>query len=121
MTSKPMPGMFPARNRIISGLSRGVVIIEAGEKSGTLITAEHALHQGRTVFAVPGPVDSPTSMGTNSLIREGAVLVRNAADIIEELEGIRGATAVPQRAAAGAGRPPTTALGLPRRGGTAPR
>ncbi|MFI5338040.1 MAG: DNA-processing protein DprA [Opitutales bacterium] len=96
MTAEPMPGMFPARNRIISGLSRGVVIIEAGEKSGTLITAEHASQQGRTVFAVPGPVDSPTSVGTNSLIREGAVLVRNAADIIEDLEGIRGAASVPQ-------------------------
>jgi DNA processing protein len=72
-----------------SGLSSGVVIIEAGEKSGALITAEHAAEQGRTVFAVPGPIDSATSAGTNALLREGAVLVRGADDIIEELEGVR--------------------------------
>jgi DNA processing protein len=94
MAGEPLPGTFPARNRIISGLSRGVVIVEAAEKSGALITAEHAAEQGRTVFAVPGPVDGPSSAGTNALIREGAVLVRGAEDVIEELEGIR-APAVP--------------------------
>jgi DNA processing protein len=89
MKQEPLAGMFPARNRIISGLSQGVVIIEAAEKSGALITASHAAEQGRTVFAVPGPIDSPASAGTNALIREGAVLVRGAEDVIEELEGIR--------------------------------
>jgi DNA processing protein len=91
MKQEPLAGMFPARNRIISGLSRAVVIIEAAEKSGALITAEHAAEQGRTVFAVPGAIDSPTSAGANALIRQGAVLVRGAEDIIEELEGIRAA------------------------------
>lgn len=95
MPGEPLPGMFPARNRIISGLSRGVVIVEAGEKSGALITAEHGAEQGRTVFAVPGPVDSDASRGTNALIRAGAVLVRSAEDIVEELEGIRAPAAPP--------------------------
>jgi DNA processing protein len=91
MKQAPLAGMFPARNRIISGLCRGVVIIEAAEKSGALITAEHAGEQGRTVFAVPGPIDTPSSAGTNALIRDGAVLVRGGEDIIEELEGVRAA------------------------------
>ncbi len=88
MAGEPLPGLFPARNRIISGLSRGVVIIEAGEKSGALITAEHAAEQGRPVFAVPGPIDSLTSAGCNALIRQGGVLVRGPEDILEELEGV---------------------------------
>jgi DNA processing protein len=89
MAQDPLAGMFPARNRIISGLSRGVVIIEAAERSGALITARHAAEQGRTAFAVPGPIDAPSSAGTNALIRDGAVLVRGAEDVIEELEGVR--------------------------------
>jgi DNA processing protein len=89
MAQDPLAGMFPARNRIISGLSRGVVIIEAADRSGALITARHAAEQGRTGFAVPGPVDAATSAGANALIREGAVLVRGAEDVIEELEGVR--------------------------------
>ncbi len=88
MGMEPMAGMFPARNRIISGLSRAVVIAEAAEKSGALITARHAAEQGRPVLAVPGPIDSPASGGTNALLRDGAVLCRGAADVLEELEGV---------------------------------
>lgn len=88
MTVPPQPGMFPARNRIISGLARAVVIIEAGHKSGALITAQHAAEQGREVFAVPGPVDSEASAGTNWLLRHGARLIRSADDILEDLAGI---------------------------------
>jgi DNA processing protein len=87
MEMEPMAGMFPARNRLISGLSRGVVIVEAAERSGALITASHAADQGRPVFAVPGPVDNPASGGTNQLIRKGAILVRGVDDILEELRG----------------------------------
>jgi DNA processing protein len=93
MRQESLPGLFPPRNRIISGLSRGVVIVEAAEKSGALITAAQAGEQGRAAFAVPGPVDSPSSEGTNALIRTGAVLVRGADDVIEELEGVRSPTA----------------------------
>jgi DNA processing protein len=99
MSMQPMSGMFPARNRIISGLSKAVVIVEAAERSGALITARHAGEQGRTVFAVPGPVDSVASGGTNALIREGAILARNVDDILEELEGISSANGQPAEAA----------------------
>jgi DNA processing protein len=86
MRMEPMAGMFPARNRIISGLARAVVIVEAGARSGALITASHAGEQGRSVLAVPGPVDSQASAGTNALIRKGAVLCRSADDVLEELK-----------------------------------
>lgn len=88
MTVAPQPGMFPARNRIISGLSRAVIIVEANAKSGALITASHAGEQGREVFAVPGAADSPASAGCLELIRKGARLVRSADDVIEDLKGI---------------------------------
>jgi DNA processing protein len=98
MSMEPLAALFPPRNRIISGLSRAVVIVEANEKSGALITAGQAAEQGRTVFAVPGPIDSPASAGTNALLRQGAVLVRGVEDLMEELVGVRTAVA-PARAA----------------------
>lgn len=85
MKTAPETFHFPRRNRIISGLCHGVVVIEAPQKSGALITADLALQQGREVFSVPGRITSPTSQGTNALIQKGAKLVTTVSDILEEL------------------------------------
>jgi DNA processing protein len=83
--TRPLPQLFPVRNRLISGLARGVVVVEARLGSGALITVDYALEQGREVLAVPGPIYSPASVGPHKLIRNGASLATSAADILDVL------------------------------------
>jgi DNA processing protein len=113
MGQEPLAGLFPARNRIISGLSQAVVIVEAPARSGALITAEHAAEQGRPVLAVPGPADGESSAGCHQLIRDGATLCRGVDDVLEEVQGLRlaqrsveGVSATVGPAPAPAGPPP---------------
>ena len=85
LDTAPLPGLFPQRNRIIAGLSMGVVVVEASRNSGALHTVRHALEQGREVFAVPGRIDSLASEGCHDILRDGATLVRHADDILQGL------------------------------------
>lgn len=85
LSQKPLAGLFPQRNRVISGLSLGVIVIEASRKSGALHTARHATEQNRDVFAVPGRIDSAASDGCHDLIRDGATLIRGVDDVLQHL------------------------------------
>jgi DNA processing protein len=103
--TQPRPFHFPRRNRIISALARGVVVVEAAAGSGSLITADHAASQGRDVFAVPGSPLNPLAAGCNDLIRNGAALVRGAADVLAEAGILPGQIPLPVQQLAGRAKP----------------
>jgi DNA processing protein len=110
MQFPPSPQTFPYRNRIVAGWGAGVLVIEAAQSSGALITANQALEHGRLVYAVPGPIDRPTSAGCNRLIQQGAKLVTGAGDILEDLNLLFPKEAAPRPSATGALLPEETAI-----------
>lgn len=83
--TKPLAKNFPKRNRIISGLANGLIVVEAREKSGTLITVDFALEQGKNIYSVPGNIDNPNAYGTNDLIKQGAKVVTSVQDVLQDL------------------------------------
>jgi len=110
---KPDKATFPMRNRIVSGMSAGVLVIEAGLRSGAMITANQAMSQGRSVFAVPGRIDSYASVGTNALLKDGAGLVTGASDILEHFEMLFPPSAQAGAEAGGTGNNAPSALCRP--------